>query len=52
MNRAFEALLKKAKLRRVKLHDLRHTCASLLLAEGVPLAWSWSCSGTPPSQSR
>ena len=35
VNRAFEALLKKAKLRRVKLHDLRHTCASLLLAEGV-----------------
>ena len=35
VNRAFEALLKKAELRRVKLHDLRHTCASLLLAEGV-----------------
>ena len=35
VNRAFVALLKKAKLRRVKLHDLRHTCASLLLAEGV-----------------
>ena len=35
VNRAFEALLKKAKLRRVKLHDLRHTCASLLFAEGV-----------------
>lgn len=35
VNRAFDALLRKAKLRRVRLHDLRHTCASLLLAEGV-----------------
>lgn len=35
VNRAFEALLKEASLRKVKLHDLRHTCASLLLAQGV-----------------
>ena len=36
VNRAFEALLQRAGLRRVRLHDLRHTCASLLLAQGVP----------------
>lgn len=35
VNRAFVALLDCAGLRRVKLHDLRHTCASLLLAQGV-----------------
>ncbi|MDN5655594.1 MAG: site-specific integrase, partial [Kocuria sp.] len=35
VNRAFVSLLDSAGLRRVKLHDLRHTCASLLLAQGV-----------------
>jgi integrase len=33
--RAFQALLRKAGLRRFRLHDLRHTAASLLLAQGV-----------------
>jgi len=33
--RAFQGLLKKSGLRRVRLHDLRHTAASLLLAQGV-----------------
>lgn len=33
--RTFQALLKKAGLRRVRLHDLRHTAASLLLEQGV-----------------
>ncbi|MFJ9807330.1 tyrosine-type recombinase/integrase [Streptomyces sp. NPDC101158] len=28
-------LCTKAKVRRVRVHDLRHTCASLLLAQGV-----------------
>lgn len=28
-------LCAKAKVRRVRVHDLRHTCASLLLAQGV-----------------
>lgn len=27
----------KAKLRRIRLHDLRHTAASLMLADGVPV---------------
>lgn len=33
--RAFQALLKRAGVRRVRLHDLRHTAASLLLAQGL-----------------
>lgn len=28
-------LCRNAKVRRVRVHDLRHTCASLLLAQGV-----------------
>jgi integrase len=31
----FQALLKKAELPRMRFHDLRHTCATLLLAAGV-----------------
>jgi integrase len=33
----FEAELKKAKLPRIRLHDTRHTAASLMLASGVPV---------------
>ena len=35
-NRVFDALCRRAGLRRVRVHDLRHTCASLLHALGVP----------------
>jgi integrase len=35
VRRDFEAILKQAKLRPMRIHDLRHTCASLLLAQGV-----------------
>lgn len=35
VNRTFTDLVKAAGLRHVRLHDLRHTCASLLLAQGV-----------------
>jgi integrase len=33
--RHFQAALKRAKLRHQRFHDLRHACASLLLAQGV-----------------
>src|SRR5262249_21668358 len=33
----FHRLLDKAELPSIRFHDLRHTCASLLLAQGVPL---------------
>lgn len=35
VNRHFRPLLKRAKLPRIRLHDLRHTCATLLLIKGV-----------------
>ena len=34
---AFPQLLKKHELRHIRFHDLRHTCAALLLANGVPM---------------
>ncbi|MFJ2397622.1 tyrosine-type recombinase/integrase [Streptomyces sp. NPDC087843] len=34
-NRMLAILCRDAKVRRVRVHDLRHTCASLLLAQGV-----------------
>ena len=33
----FERILAKAGIPRRRFHDLRHTCATLLLAQGVPL---------------
>lgn len=35
LNRMLTVLCREAKVRQVRLHDLRHTCASLLLAQGV-----------------
>jgi integrase len=35
LNRSFKALLKRASLPAVRFHDLRHTCATLLLRQGV-----------------
>lgn len=34
---SFPKLLKKNNLRHIRYHDLRHSCASLLLANGVPM---------------
>jgi integrase len=34
--RSFRDIVKRAGLRQVRLHDLRHTAASVLLAQGVP----------------
>jgi integrase len=35
VNRSFKPLLKKAKLPEIRFHNLRHTCATLLLSRGV-----------------
>ncbi|MET7309613.1 site-specific integrase [Streptomyces sp. NPDC005134] len=35
LNRMLTIVCRNAKVRRVRVHDLRHTCASLLLAQGV-----------------
>jgi len=37
LSRHFEALRERAKVRKVRFHDLRHSCASLLFELGVPL---------------
>ncbi|MDR1409372.1 MAG: site-specific integrase [Oscillospiraceae bacterium] len=37
VTQAFPKLLEKHGLRRIRFHDLRHSCASLLLANGVPM---------------
>jgi integrase len=37
--REFPKVLQKAKLRRIRFHDLRHTTASLLIQNGAPLAY-------------
>ncbi|MFD5492590.1 site-specific integrase [Streptomyces sp. NPDC127091] len=41
LNRMLTILCRDANVRRVRVHDLRHTCASLLLAQGATLARSW-----------
>ena len=37
MTTEFPRFLEKNGFRRLRFHDLRHSCASLLLASGVPL---------------
>jgi integrase len=37
LTRTFTALLRKAGLRRIRFHDLRHSTATLLLEQGVEL---------------
>jgi integrase len=37
ITQTFPELLAKHSLRRIRFHDLRHSCASLLLANGVPM---------------
>ena len=34
---SFQIILQNYHLRRIRFHDLRHSCASLLLKEGVPM---------------
>jgi integrase len=38
LNRAFETLCRRANVRSIRLHDLRHSCATLLFAMGVEAA--------------
>ncbi len=35
VNRSFKPLFEKAALPTIRFHDLRHTCATLLLSQGV-----------------
>jgi integrase len=43
VRKAFKAILRGAKLHTIRIHDLRHTCASLLLAQDVnPRASPWT----------
>ncbi|QGK72057.1 tyrosine-type recombinase/integrase [Allosaccharopolyspora coralli] len=35
INRAFDTLLKRAEIERIRVHDLRHTCATFLMMEGA-----------------
>ena len=37
VSKAFERLAAAAGLRRIRFHDLRHTAATLMLEQGVPL---------------
>ena len=39
VRKAFKKLLKKARLREIRVHDMRHTYASLLISNGVSLAY-------------
>jgi integrase len=44
----FDGAIAKAGLRRIRLHDCRHTAASLMLAEGVPVKVVADLSATTP----
>lgn len=37
LNRHFERLCERAGVRRIRVHDLRHSCATLLYDQGVPI---------------
>jgi len=38
-NRVWRPLLEKAEVRHIRVHDARHTYASLMLRRGVPIAY-------------
>ena len=41
VTKAFQRLLATSSLEKMRFHDLRHSCASLLLAQDVSPVWSW-----------
>jgi len=49
VTRAFERLCRRAGVRRIRLHDLRHSCATLLFAQGVDAATVQRIGGTARS---
>ena len=51
-SRFLRQAVKRAVLPEVRLHDLRHTHATLALRAGIPPRSSVSASGTRPSRSR
>jgi hypothetical protein len=60
LSRSFGPILKAANVRTIRFHDLRHTAATLMLAEGInprlvsevlghaEIAFRWMSTGTPP----
>jgi integrase len=48
--RDFKLVLRKAGLRHIRFHDLRHTYASLLLANGAPITYVSNQMGHANSQ--
>jgi integrase len=42
LNTAYGRLLAHVDVPRIRFHDLRHTCATLLLSRGVSAEWSWT----------
>jgi integrase len=50
LGRHFKPLLKQAGLLAIRLHDLRHTCATILLMAGIPSSLK-RCSDAPTSLS-
>ena len=43
--RSFHALLKRAELAPIRFHDLRHSCLSLLAAQGIPARMAMEIAG-------
>lgn len=37
VTKTFQRIIKKNKLKHIRFHDLRHSCASLLVSKGVPM---------------
>lgn len=37
LRRSFDAAIERAGVKRIRFHDMRHTCATMLLAQGVPV---------------